>query len=98
MQHGTLKLLDENIGKIFSDINHSNLFLGQSPKAKEIKAKINKGEQIKLTRLFIANETRNKTKRLTFCFVEWEKIFVNDVFDKGLISKIYKQFIHLNIK
>jgi len=95
MQHGTLKLLDENIGKIFSDINHSNLFLGQSPKAKEIKAKINKGEQIKLTRLFIANETRNKTKRLT---VEWEKIFVNDVADKGLISKIYKQFIQLNIK
>ena len=65
MQHSTLKLLDENIGKIFSDINHSNVFLGQSPMAKEIKAKINKGEQIKLTRLFIANETRNKTKRLT---------------------------------
>ena len=30
----------EIIGKIFSDINHTNVFLGQSPKAIEIKAKI----------------------------------------------------------
>ena len=27
---------------MFFDINHSNIFLDQSPKAKEIKAKINK--------------------------------------------------------
>ena len=37
-----IKLLEENIGKIFSDINHSNIFLDQSSKAKEIKAKVNK--------------------------------------------------------
>ena len=29
---------------------------------------------------------------------EWEKIFANDMTDKGLISNIYKQFIQLNIK
>ena len=28
-----LKLLEENIGKTFSDINHTNVLLGQSPKA-----------------------------------------------------------------
>ena len=42
-----------------------------------------------------AKETINKTKTQP---TEWEKIFVNDMIDKGLISKIYKQLIQLNIK
>ena len=42
IRHDTIKLLEENIGKTFSDINHTNVFLGQSPKAIEIKTKINK--------------------------------------------------------
>ena len=42
-----------------------------------------------------AKETINKTKRQP---MEWEKIFANDVTNKGLISKIYKQLIHLNNK
>ena len=40
--HDTIKLLDESIDKTFSDINHTNVYLGQSPKAIEIKTKINK--------------------------------------------------------
>ena len=42
-----------------------------------------------------AKETINKMKRKPS---EWEKIFANEATDKGLISKIYKQYMHLNIK
>ena len=42
-----------------------------------------------------AKETINKTKRQPS---EWEKIFANESTDKGLISKIYKQLMQLNIK
>ena len=43
-----MKLLEENIGKIFSDIYHTNVFLGQSPKTIEIKMKINKKDSEKV--------------------------------------------------
>ena len=32
-----IELLEKNVGKTFSDINHTKLFLGLSPKATEIK-------------------------------------------------------------
>ena len=57
IRHDTTKLLEENTGKTFSGINHSNVFLGQYPKAKEIKTKINKWVLIKLISFFTAKET-----------------------------------------
>ena len=42
IRHDTIKLLEKNTGKTVSDINHTNVFLGQFPKTTEIKAKINK--------------------------------------------------------
>ena len=95
IRHRTTKLLEENIGKTFSDINCSNVFLGQSPKAIEIKAKIYKWDLIKLTSFSTEKETINKTKRQP---MDWEKIFANDATNKGLISKIYKQLIEFNSK
>ena len=91
----TIKLLEQNIGKTFSDINLTNVFLGQSLKEIKVKAKINKWDLIKLTSLRTAEETINKTKRQP---TDWEKMFANDMIDKGLISKIYKQLIQLNNK
>ena len=61
----------------------------------KIKTKINKWDLIKLKSFCTAKETINKMKRKP---TEWEKIFANDVTDKGLISKIYKQLMQLNIK
>ena len=83
------------MGKTFFDINRTNVFLGQSPKATEIKAKINQWNLIKLTRFCTAKETKKKPKiQLT----EWEKIVSYDATDKDLISKIQKQLIQHNTK
>ena len=61
----------------------------------EIKTKVNKWDPIKLKSFFTAKETISKVKRQPS---EWEKIIANKTSDKGLISKIYKQFMQLNIK
>ena len=60
-----------------------------------IKAKINKWDLIKLQSFCTAKETINKMKRKP---TEWEKVFANKAIDKGLISKIYKHLMQLNIK
>ena len=56
----TMKLLEENTGRILSDINHSNIFSDPPPRAMEIKAKINKGDLIKFKIFCTAQETINK--------------------------------------
>ena len=50
---------------------------------------------MKLKSFCTAKETINKIKIQPS---EWEKIFANESMDKGLISKIYKQLIQLDIK
>ena len=83
-------LQEESISKTFSDINCTEIFLGQSPKAIEIEAKIkNKWDLIKLTCFHTAKETIGEKKRKS---TEWGKIFASDVTDRGLISKIYKLY------
>ena len=61
----------------------------------KIKTKTSKWGLIKLKSFCTAKKTINKTKIQPS---EWEKIFANEAMDKGLISKIYKQLIQLNIK
>ena len=91
----TIKLLEENIGRTFFDINHSKIFFNPSPRVMEIKTKINKWDLMKHKTFCTAKETINKMKRQPS---EWEKIFANESSDKGLISKIYKRLMQLNIK
>ena len=89
----TIQLLEENIGRTLSDINHSNIFFNPSSRIMEIKTKINKWDLLKLKSFCTGKETINKMKRPP---TDWEKVFVNDVTYKGLVSKIYKQLMMLN--
>ena len=43
-----------------------------------------------MEKFFIAKETMRKSKRPP---TEWEKTFTNDIFDKGLISKLHKELL-----
>ena len=89
----TIKVLEENIGKTLSDINHSRILYDPPPRIMEIKAKINKWDLVKLKRFCIMKETISKVKRQPS---GWEKIIANEATDKELISKIYKQLMQLN--
>ena len=88
----TIKVLEEKIGRKISDIPHSNICIYMSPKARDIKGRINKWDLIKLKSFCMAKEN-NKMKREPTI---WENIFANDISDKGLISKIYKELTQLH--
>ena len=69
-KYGALKLLGENTDEMFSDINHRNIFLGQSAKTIKIKAKMNKWDLIKPKNFHTVKETTNKMKEQP---MDWEK-------------------------
>ena len=53
---------------------------------------MNYWDLIKIKSFCTVKETIGKTKRQP---TEWENIFANDIPDKGLVSKIYKELIKL---
>ena len=59
----TIKLLEENVGKTHSDINHSRILYDPPPRVLEIKEKINKWDLIKFKSFHTAKATINKMKR-----------------------------------
>ena len=87
----TIKLLEENIGRIVDNINQSKILYDPPPKLMEIKTKVNKWDLIKL-KSFAKKRKLSKVKRQP---LEWEKLIANETTDKGLISKTFKQ---LNMK
>ena len=93
ISHNTIKVLEENIGRKITDIPHSNIFTDMSPKARDIKERINKWDLIKLKSFCMAKENIIKIKREPTI---WENIFAADTSDKGLISKIYKELTQLH--
>ena len=59
----TIKLLEENIGKTLSDINHSRILYDPLPRILEIKLKINKWDLIKIKSFCSTKKTISKVKR-----------------------------------
>ena len=84
----TIKVLEEKMSRRISDISCSSIFSDMSPRARDIKERINKGDLIKIKSFCMAKENSIKIKREPSI---WENIFVNDTSDKGLISKMYKE-------
>ena len=80
---------------MLSDKNDSSIFSDPPLRVMTVKTKISKPDLIKLKRFCTAKETLSKKERER---TEWEKIFANEVTDKGLISKIYKHLLPLNTK
>ena len=66
------------------------MFLDPPRRVMKITTKISKWDLIKLKRFCIVKETIKKMKRQP---TEWEKIFANEVTEKGLVSKIHKYLI-----
>ena len=88
ISRNTIKVLEENIGRKTSDIPRSNILTDISPKARDIKERINEWDLIKIKSFCMAKENSIKMKREP---TVWENILANDTSDKALISKIYKE-------
>ena len=77
----TIKLLEENISKTLSDIDHSTILYDPPPRILEIKAKINKWTKLNLKSLHNTVNSKQGEKTAS----EWEKIIANEATDKQLI-------------
>ena len=87
ISRNTIKVLEENIGRKISDIPCSNILTDTSPKARDIKERINKWDLIKIKSFCMAKENSTKLEREP---TVWENIFANDISDKGVNSKIHR--------
>ena len=84
----TKTLLEENIGRTYFEVNHSNISLDPFPRVMKIKTKFFfKLDLIKLQTFCTVKETISKMKRQP---TEWEKLSSNKVTNKELISKLHK--------
>lgn len=87
----TIKFLEENIGKKFPSVGFGLVFIGRKSKAYATKVKIDWSISK------FKNTSKNNITRVfekTSCRLG--EICANHLVDKRLISRIYKELLHLN--
>ena len=68
ISRNTIKVLKENIGRKISDFPCSTILTDMSPKARDIKERINKWDFIKIKSFCMAKENSIKIKRVPLVF------------------------------
>ena len=81
-----MKAWTHNQSKEVLEAKH--ISLGKGNKSKNEQVGLHQAESF-----CTAKDTINRTKRHLRV---WENIFINDISDKGLTSKIYEELTHLN--
>lgn len=92
----SISLLEENIGVDLYNLGSGNSFLGMTTKPQATKGKkIDKLDFIKILRICASKCIIKQVGRQA---TEWEKIFGNQISDKSLVSRTYKELLQFNNK
>ena len=83
----TIKHLKKNIGVNIYNLGFGKGFLDMTPKAPATKEKLDNLDFIKMKNLSASNDTIKRVKRQP---TEWEKIFANHIYIKGLYPEYTK--------
>jgi hypothetical protein len=81
------------MGKSLKHMGTGENFLNRAPMAYALRSRIHKWNLIKLQSFCKAKDTVNRTKWQP---TDWEKIFTNSTFNRGLISNTYKELKKLD--
>jgi hypothetical protein len=93
MRLETLKLVQERAGNTLELIGIGKDFLNRTQMAQQLRERIDTWNYIKLQIFGTTKEMISKLKRP---HTEWEKIFASYTYDKGLITRIYRELKKLN--
>jgi replication initiation and membrane attachment protein DnaB len=81
------------VGNSLGHIGKWGNFLNRTPIAYALRSRIDKLSLLKLKSFCKAKNTVNRTKQQP---TDWEKIFTDPTFNRGLISNIYKELKKLD--
>ena len=91
---GTLKQLEEKVGKTLERISTGEISLNRTPMAYTLRSRINKWDFMKLQSFCKTKNTIEKTNQQS---TEYKMIFTYLTSDRGLVSNIKKHppFLHI---